>query len=463
MARILVVEDSESLREVLEEIISSMNYEVVAVSSAEEALCHLENDSFEMILSDLKLPTKTGIDFVREGRLLNPHVPIILMTAFGTIDLAVEAMKWGAQDFICKPFTPNQLKEICGRFIEHSVSRRKYSRRNHCLITENNEMKKTLALARKVAPLKTSVLLLGESGSGKEVLARFLHEAGGCPGRPYIGINCASVPKNLIESEFFGYEPGSFTGATTAKEGLFEAANNGTLFLDEIGEMPLALQVKLLRALQEGETRRLGSTKSKSVNVRVISATNRNLEDQIISKTFREDLYFRIGVFVLTIPPLRERRDDIPLLVNHFVELLAREHGVPVPKINKDAMTAMSDYHWPGNVRELENIIERAIIFSPDEIAAEHLQLGTSSDPEHDKNDTFEESPPSLSNEQLSLAAIAQAAQQNAETAAILKALIKTGGNKSKAAQSLGVSYKTLLAKIRLYQLEEGRKEIILR
>jgi transcriptional regulator with PAS, ATPase and Fis domain len=316
------------------------------------------------------------------------------------------------------------------------------SRRSFKILTQNKQFGYILDLASKVAALNTPVLITGESGSGKDLLARYIHTQGRSDNAPFIGVNCASVPKDLMESEFFGYEIGSFTGANTSRVGLFESAHNGTLFLDEIGDMPLSLQVKLLRAIQEGEIRRLGSSKSIPLNIRIISATNRDLEEDVEKNIFREDLYYRIGVFILQIPPLRDRKEDIPILAKHFCEIFSRAQKREVPCITNEALHSMARYSWPGNVRELENVIERALVFSDDEITSDDLQLTTS----HVSSEMdFLQRP---------LAEIAQIAQQNAETSAIIQALTLTGGNKVKAASLLEVSYKTLLNKIRQYELQ---------
>ncbi len=309
------------------------------------------------------------------------------------------------------------------------------------IITVNKKFKEVLALAERVAPLSTPVLLIGESGSGKELLSRYIHEKGKTKQGPFVGVNCASVPKDLMESEFFGFEAGSFTGASTSREGFFESAHKGTLFLDEVGEMPLSLQVKLLRAIQEGEIRRLGGSAAIPLTVRIISATNRDLELDVEKKLFREDLFYRIGVFILKIPPLRERKEDIPLLAKHFCQSFAKEQKREVPELTEAAIKQLVKYTWHGNVRELENVIERALIFCDTVISPEHLQFTGSAG---------EESEALCSR---TLAEISQIAQQNAESAAILQALTLTAGNRVKAAQILDVSYKTLLNKIKLYKL----------
>jgi len=449
MGYLLLVEDSDELRNASKQFLISVGHKVDAVSTAEEALSLVEENCYDIIFADLQLPKKSGIEFIEEARTLSSHVPIIMMSAFGTIDYAVQAIRIGAQDFISKPFSPEDLNQIVLTTLGKSGERKNFQGRGHIFITENPRMRAVLALAQKLAPLATSVLITGESGSGKELLARYIHEHGNLKSAPFVGVNCASIPKNLMESEFFGYESGSFTGALTARAGLFEEANKGTLFLDEIGEMPSSLQVKLLRAIQDREIRRLGSTKSTPVDVRIVSATNRDLEEEISKSNFREDLYFRIGVFTLEIPPLRERKDDIPLLVKHFAKIISQEQGLSVPSFNKEVMSALCSYDWPGNVREVENVIERALVLSEGEINVEHLSLGASG-----TYDVFDLAPAHT------LAEIAQIAQQNAESAAILACLSENKGNKTKAAQSLGVSYKTLLTKIKQYKLEENSSKL---
>lgn len=309
------------------------------------------------------------------------------------------------------------------------------------IITINPRFLKVLENAKKLASLSTPVLITGESGVGKEMLARFIHEMGGRSSEPFIGVNCASVPRDLMESEFFGYEAGSFTGANNSREGFFESADGGTLFLDEVGEMPLSLQVKLLRAIQEGEIRRLGACKTISVDTRIVSATNIDLEVAVEKKLFREDLFYRLGVFLIHIPPLRERKEDISILANHFIERFSLEQKRDKPVLDKDALQRLLNYNWPGNVRELENVIERALVFCESEIKVEHLHFNGVSPDDSDFLCIK------------TLAEISQIAQQNAESSAILQALNLSQGNRVKAAKILDVSYKTLLNKIKQYEL----------
>lgn len=307
------------------------------------------------------------------------------------------------------------------------------------LVSETECMKRVIMLADKVAKFNTPVLLTGESGSGKEVLANYIHQHSRL-NRPFVGVNCASISKSLFESEFFGHEMGAFTGATQAKEGFFESAHMGTLFLDEISELSISSQAKLLRAIQEGKNRRVGSLKSKDVDTRIISASNRDLEVLVKEKSFRDDLFYRIGVFTIEIPPLRSRKEDIAPMAKAFMKRQAEIFNIEHPFISKDAICSLESYDWPGNVRELENTIERALILSKGEIEAEHLEIGEL------KKSHFDE----LS---LNLNLLAESAKRMAETRAILEAMALDGGNKAKMAQRLGISYKTLLTKIKEYQL----------
>ncbi|MFN8391920.1 MAG: sigma-54 dependent transcriptional regulator [Bdellovibrionota bacterium] len=446
MESILVVEDTDSLRDVLCTVLSAEGYKVAGAATAEEGLGIFKTDQFSLVLSDLKLPNKSGLDFLKESRVINNSVPVVVMTAYGDIDIAVTAMKLGATDFITKPFDPSTLCTVIGQIIEHRrvVDRnllgvRKRSQRR--LVTQSPQFEAVLKQAAKVAPLTTPVLVLGESGTGKDLIARYIHENSSCAANPFVAVNCASTPGELLESEFFGHEAGSFTGATERRLGLFEVAHNGTIFLDEIGNMPMELQVKLLRVLQESEIKRIGSNSVQKVNTRVISATNCDIENEIKRGNFRSDLYYRLSVVVLEVPPLRERTGDISLLANYFVKCFAADMNMPTPQLSPQAIRMLENYSWPGNVRELENVIERAMIFSDGELNADSFQLGAAA-------------PMPAGNEEQNLPDIAAIAVREAEIAAILRVMSQTSGNKSKAAKILGVSYKTLLNKFKEYQLD---------
>ena len=450
MENILVVEDTESLRNVLCSFLRSEGYDVTGAASAEEGLSLFKDHPYSLVLSDLKLPNKSGLDFLKESREINHSVPTIVMTAYGSIDVAVEAMKLGARDFICKPFDPSMLCGLIDRVSKHQRMLDRSTRGNYrTILTQSPLMEEMLAQVRKVAPLGTPVLILGESGVGKELVARYLHQQSSRVENPFIAVNCGTMPEELLESEFFGHESGAFTGALEKRIGLFEVADRGTIFLDEIGNMPHNLQVKLLRTLQESEIKRLGSNKIQKIDTRVISATNCDLTDAVSKGLFREDLYYRLGVFVIEVPPLRDRPEDIELLANYFVKSLAKEASQDPQTITPDAMKLLKSYHWPGNVRELENAIERALVFADGPLSPEYFNLEAESWAVERG-----EGPKTLPE-------ISAAAQRTAEIEAITEVLERTGGNKSKAARILGVSYKTLLNKIREYELAKPKESAL--
>lgn len=454
METILIVEDKESMAQMLKETLKLEGYEVVIAGDGAEGIRRIKDTKIDVILTDLKLPKRDGLEVLKASKEENPLIPVIVMTAFGSIETAVTAMKLGAYDFITKPLDTDHLLMLIKRSLE-----------NQRLITENILLKdklshqfgmptiigkspKMLEVAdniQKVAQAKTSVLLLGESGTGKELFARVIHFLSPRKGHPFIPINCVAIPGELLESELFGHEKGSFTGAVDKKLGKFELADKGTVFLDEIGEMDMSLQSKLLRTLQEGEIERVGGTKPIKVDVRIIAATNKNLDVAVTDKSFREDLYYRLSVFPITIPPLRERREDIPPLVEHFITKYSAEMKIPKKNIAPDVVDILKSYSWKGNVRELENVIERAMILCDgDTIAQEHLRLNPSiSQVTASQNIPLDGT----------LDEVARAALRTAESLRIKKALQDTHGNKSRAAEILKVSYKTLLTKIKEYNL----------
>lgn len=444
MDNILLVEDNESLRSVLETVLASEGYEVRTTGTAEAALDELRGKEFSLILTDLKLPQMSGIDFLVRSKEINKGVPVIVMTAYGSIDIAVKAIKLGAADFITKPFDPEILCRVIQQVVHHRriVDRGVYAshKTKRPLLAQSPVMEDVLRQARRVAPLSTPVMILGESGTGKELLARYIHEQSTHSDGAFVAINCASTPTDLLESEFFGHEAGAFTGATERRIGLFEVADRGTLFLDEIASMPPRLQIKLLRAVQESEIKRIGSNSMLKVNARVISATNSNVEDAIRTGQLREDLYYRLGVVVIDLPPLRERREDIALLASFFIKSHSGRHGAKTPVLTPETLKYLESYDWPGNVRELENVIERALIFSQGAVTPDLLELGGKEGLEHGG--------------QISpLPEVAARAVEQAETGAIRRVLAQCKGNKSKAAKILGVSYKTLLNKIKEYEI----------
>ncbi len=454
MERILVVEDKESMARMLKETLELEGYEVITARDGAEGIRMIKENKVDVVLTDLRLPKKDGLEVLKASREKNPLTPVIVMTAYGSVETAVNAMKSGAYDFITKPLDTDYLQLLITR-----------SLKNQRLLTENLLLKDALSdrigtpyiigksaamievagNIQKVAPTKSTVLLLGESGTGKELFARAIHDLSPRRDHPFVPINCAAIPRELLESELFGYEKGAFTGAGERKLGKLELADKGTIFLDEIGEMDMALQSKMLRTIQEGEIDRVGGTGSVKIDIRIIAASNRNLEAAVAGKTFREDLYYRLSVFPVTIPPLRERRDDIPVLVEHFISKYAAEMNIPHKKISPDAMDILMNYSWKGNVRELENVIERALILCEgDTITKKELRLISAASSEECGGDiaggTLDE--------------VAKAALKTAETRRIKEVLEETHGNKTRAAEILRVSYKTLLTKIKDYEIE---------
>src|SRR5580700_9147501 len=386
---ILVVEDEAKMRRLLELELADQDFRAQTVADAETALKLLNTNQFDLIVTDLKLPGMSGIEFLQAVKRANAAIPIIIMTAFGTVESAVEAMKIGASDYVLKPFSlaelvlvirkeldSHQLREENRNLREALGERYKYDN----IVAQSAKMQAVLALVERVAPTNSTVLLGGESGVGKDLIARAIHQHSNRASGPFIKINSTAIPENLLESELFGYEKGAFSGATGSKPGKFELADKGTLFLDEIGDVPPAIQVKLLRVLQEREFERLGGTKTLKVDVRLIAATNRDLRAALEDGTFREDLYYRLNVVPIDVPPLREHKEDIPDLVSHFLAKYRKESAKNITGVTPQALQILMDFHWPGNVRELENIVERAATFAKGEkidAADIHLDTGT--------------------------------------------------------------------------------------
>ncbi len=364
---VLVVDDDAAMRQMLASLFKDRGYEVSEAASAADAVERAREVEPDTVLSDIRMPGRTGIELVGELRRVRPDTPVILMTAFGSIDSAVEAMRAGAHDYITKPFEPDAVLLTVERALEHRALEEENRRLRRAvdrtsafgdLIGASPAMREIFALIRKIAHGRSSVLLTGESGTGKEVVARTIHYHGSRAEKPFIPINCTAIPEGLLESELFGHVRGAFTGAHTSKRGLFEKADGGTLFLDEIGDMGLGLQSKLLRVLQDREVRPVGGTQSIVVDVRIIAASNRDLESEIAAGRFREDLYYRLNVIPIQIPPLRERREDVPVLAAAFLDEFAARLGKTVESIEPAAMAALVAYDWPGNVRELRNVVE---------------------------------------------------------------------------------------------------------
>lgn len=372
MEKILIVEDERSLRDVLSIMLKRAGYDVAVASDGAEAIARIEKELFDLVITDLKMPKAGGLDVLRAVKEASPDSVVLLITAFASAESAVEAMKLGAYDYLTKPFQVDEVQLI----VRNALEKRRLSTENMLLkreiaaktsparlIGKSEAMQKIFDVIKKVADTRSNVLICGESGTGKELVARAIHAASSRARMPFVPVNCSALPEPLLESELFGYMKGAFTGATTNKAGLFEVANGGTIFLDEIGETTLATQVKLLRVLQEREFRRVGGTQDVKVDVRVIAATNKDLEKAVAAGAFREDLYYRLDVIPITLPPLRQRTEDIPLLTQHFLEKFARAAGKPVPTVSDGAMKLLMAHEWRGNVRELENLIERAVAF----------------------------------------------------------------------------------------------------
>ncbi len=436
---ILIIEDEKIMRITLEDALRQQGYEVSSCESGRCGMTELYADTYNLVITDVRLPDMNGIDLMREIKKTNYDAEVIVITAYGTIKDAVDAMKLGAFDYITKPFYLDEFSLIVKRAIdvmtlrEENIRLRKNLSECYCypnIIGESAEMKTVFDLIGKVARTDSSVLILGESGTGKELVASTIHYQSGRKDSPLIKVNCAALPENLIESELFGYEKGAFTGALKRKMGRFELADGGTVFLDEIGDLPLSTQVKLLQVLQDGTFERLGGIDSVTVDIRVISATNRILEEDVRNNRFREDLYYRLNVIPFTIPPLRKRREDILLLVEHFISRSGKRI-----RFNEESMRLLGAYDFPGNVRELENIIERCIALSDGKV------IKKDSLPAHLlKKRVGVQSLPTLSE----IAA-------TAEKEHIKSIIHSTGGNRTKAAELLGINRKTLWEKMKSY------------
>ncbi len=453
MKKILIIDDEENMRHMLSALLSSHGYSVDTAGDGMTGLALLEKNAFDFVLCDIKMPKMDGMSFLNAVSPGDHMATIIMMSAFGTVDTAVEAMQQGAYDYISKPFKADEIVLVLKKAeererlrLENVQLKKKIAGLESTLgfgtmIGKSKAMQEIFQLAEKVAPHMTTVLITGESGTGKELVARGIHMKSPRASKPFLAVNCGSIPENLLESEFFGYVRGAFTGADRDKKGLFEEANGGTLFLDEIGELPLAMQVKLLRVLQENEVRRIGSAKNQKVDVRVVAATAKNLSSEVQDGRFREDLFYRLNVINVHIPPLRERLVDIPLLCDSFIEqFTTRMNTGKMQGVSPAAMKMLMRHQWPGNVRELENVIERAVILADKNVLLpENLpkELGGRI---HDRRlDDF-----------LGTLSIKEG-RRILEHRLISRALESTGGNKSRAAELLEISYPSLLSKIKEY------------
>jgi DNA-binding NtrC family response regulator len=456
MPDILLVEDKESLRRVLHLTLEAAGYAVAEAEDARAAAQALAREPFRLVLTDLRMPHGSGLDVLRAAKAADPDLPVILMTAYGSIDEAVQAMKDGAHDFLQKPVDSNHLLLLVGRALEQArlrteniLLREEWSKRYGFprIVGESEAIKRAVAETQRVAQTDTTVLLLGESGTGKELFARAVHHLSPRRAGPFVAVNCAAIPETLIESELFGHEKGSFTGATARRPGKFEMASGGTVFLDEIGELPLSAQSKLLRAIEEKVVDRIGGRAPVPVDVRVVAATNRDLRTAAEDGSFRRDLFFRLAVFPITIPPLRERGEDAVLLARHFAAQLGRELRRREATLGDESVEAVRRHAWPGNVRELENAVERACILA-DSTVLTPADLGL-------REESAAAEPDAASHLDLSgtLSEAVERATRAVERRKIAEALNLHAGNKTRAAEELAVSYKTLLTKIKEYGL----------
>ncbi|MBI4595885.1 MAG: sigma-54-dependent Fis family transcriptional regulator [Candidatus Tectomicrobia bacterium] len=455
MPSILVVEDNDSQRLTLSILLKTKGYKVSEASRGKEAIQKLESDGFDIVVTDLKIDEFSGLDILKSVKSINTHTEVLILTGYGTIESAIEATRLGAFNYLTKPVDKDQLIHN----IEKALERKKLLKEVKSLtdqvkspfnlgniIGHSKEMKHVLELTAKVAKTDATILIIGESGTGKELIAKAIHYQSPRDDKPFLAINCGALPETLLESELFGYTKGSFTGATGNKRGLFEEANSGTLFLDEIGDTSLSTQVKLLRVLQEQEIRRIGSNFPIKINVRILAATNKKLEDLVNQGKFREDLYYRLSVIPLVIPPLRERKEDIPTLIEHFLQKYSRELNKSVSSVSPEALRVLQNYHWRGNVRELENCIERAVILAPfSVITPDDLSLGLLG---HKEEISALKSTESITLREL-------------EKRYIVEVLEEYDWNQAKVAKKLGIGRNTLWRKLKQYGLKRNDSSIM--
>jgi nitrogen regulation protein NR(I) len=466
--QVLIVDDEPNLRKILSAQLSRDGYDVLTAEDGEQGLAMLKEHHIDLVVTDLKMPKVDGMTLLREALREDPELPIVMITAHGTVDTAVEALKIGAFDYLTKPFDKDEVRQVVAKALktralagEEATSTQPSASARFGIIGSSPELTEVYAVLERVADTPTTVLITGESGTGKELVARALHENSSRKGKPFIKVNCAAIPKELIESELFGYERGAFTGAVGSKPGRFELANGGTLFLDEIGEVPVEMQVKLLRALQESEFERVGGIKTIRVDVRLVAATNRDLKKLIAGGTFREDLFYRLNVVPIRLPALRERTSDIPLLVDHFLAKFNERLKKHVGGVEPEALEMLQTYPWPGNIRELENVVERAVLFCD----AQRLRAA---DLPHDVRGTPGTIPPTPVTDADLQAALAsegglkehvKVAMSRLERELVSRALTQTGGNVTHAARLLKISRKGLQLKMKELGLREGVAE----
>ena len=449
---VMVIDDEKSFAEMLRSLLSREGYDVTCLTDASHALQQLAATPFDAVLCDIQMPRMNGLDFLREFKAKGINTTVIMMSAYGTLDTAIECMKLGAYDYISKPFKADEIRLALQKVAERDGLQHENKRLKRELggetgmeniVGSSEPMRRLFETIRKVSAYKSTVLLTGESGTGKEMVAKAIHKSSERHAQRFVAINCGAIPDNLLESELFGCIRGAYTDALRDRKGIFEEANRGTLFLDEIGELPLSLQVKLLRVIQEGEVRRVGDTQPKKVDVRIIAATIRDLEKDVQDKRFREDLFYRLNVLPIHLPALRERLEDIPALVEVFVGRSAERLGKPMDGIDPAALEILTAYHWPGNVRQLENTIERACVFSDSQtITPEGLPPSIAS-----ASDRVQLT---LGRNELSIKKTVRFIEEEL----IRRALRKTGGNRTAAAKILEISHRALLYKIKSYEID---------
>ncbi len=454
-ARILVVDDERSMQEFLEIFLRDEGYEAVLVGDVQSALLHLQSDDFDVVITDIQLPNGSGLQVLRAVQEHCPDTVVVMITAFASTETAIAAMKEGAYDYITKPFQLDEIRIVVEKALEKKLlasenrrlkSELKRTLRDRSIVGSGAAMQRVYELVRQVAETKTNVLISGESGTGKEMVARAIHEAGDRREHPFVAVNCAAIPENLLESELFGHVKGAFTGAVQNKAGLFETADTGTLFLDEVAELTPPLQVKLLRVLQEKTIRRVGGTSDRRIDVRILAATNRTLQEEVAKGNFREDLYYRLNVIEIPLPPLRERREDIPLLLAHFVEKYASELQRDVRGVSDAAMQRILAYDYPGNVRELENVIERAVALCQGDSIELELLPPSLLDPA-----------PRAGARRIPVEGVSlEALTGDYERGLLLEALERCGGVKKRAASLLGISFRSFRYRLEKLGLDDS-------
>jgi len=457
----MVVDDELSMREFLEILLTRQGYEVETAANGEEAVARLETNAVDLVICDMMMPKLGGMDVLRRAREINAEALFIMITAFATTESAVEAMKLGAYDYITKPFQVDEIKLTVAKALEKAKLVRDNQRLQReiasryvfeNLVGQSSQIQQVFDIIRRVSATRSNILVSGESGTGKELVARAIHFNSPRRDKPFVTVNCGAIPAELLESELFGHKKGAYTGAHADKCGLFESAHLGTIFLDEIGEAPLSIQVKMLRAIQDKTFKAVGGLADVSVDVRVVAASNRDLEAEVKAGRFREDLYYRLNVIQVTIPPLRDRREDIGLLIRHFVARYSKEIGKEIRSLAPEAEAALKNYDWPGNVRELENTIERAISLT-------HSDTLTLDDlPEKVRRGQPTELP-LLSLESIKPGQNLENLLADAERKLIDEAIAKAGGVKKKAAEILGISFRSFRYRLEKLGMDEGKDE----